>query len=1175
MDHDEASDGDGNAHQNEIADDPSLRGNSKESTSKSVANDDGEDDEANNSTMDDEAMDVDDNNDASGVEEEGNNVNVSADDAAEASASSDVEQGNISRAPSAADAPGGDGDEASEAEQQQASDIDAADTMQSDQDDPDEPSNGVQQAEAKPVGESIGSSEAIQPTKQPGSTEAQRSSNPPGTSLSEEQGSPKQGPDTSIDVDDTDMQSDKASSADVQSDSGDKPPPGPDSKRAPLENAYGPFIHPEDTSLEDARERLHTALEQTRLLRESFSEQAYERYRCVIKPAPDSLDEILEPILANPKKAGEELQKKSEAIQVEKDLEKKQAQKAGIGPEELAYFGEGLHLVVLPEDEVDETEIDLSVFPTRGPIDPETGELVEDLKAAFANQTEQVFDRIRRIRAIRMGGDITDVLKKQAAVKQLARNMAHESSKSESFTPGYAGAAAAAAPVAPPPSSSPAPSMDSDVASDAIYQKGPLQHLLTLAPDAEGARPDGSYTAVQSALIARGVGLHETKRDLRINPQHQRMIQPNYFSPTTAHQFLPPLLRPNDLFRLQAADARREGVNVRSTARDSIKSVVEDICLPGGSGVRNSLDKERSALEIGLLRRMHDATINNHGAHVAPSVAAKATIESLHPGSETGDFDPLLAFSVMNAVGLVRKKESKEQSQENGTPQVAQNPEGSAYVQALGLESLSGLDSVSKFFNNNTAVVNGKKRSRSDDNDETNDAKRSKPESNVKTGNGAKKDEEVCQLRGGGGQDDASESKETEEAKKKDKGASKSSSNTVSQIRDPPGFRNPYANLQPGINPDPYNTAALAHQFNMPIGTSLSNFYIQQNQLKARTDVLAQHAQLSASLGLLPGQMNMLQEQDLARLMLLQDHHHAAAASRYQAALSSFGPQNSFVFAGSALNQSTLPAFHANQQSGINAQMLQRKRSSSLSEKLMNNNNVAKIDAGQASDIARSASAPPSPHSPAAVLSRRNSSESPICERSFALPVPPKGLQQGIADLIVHAKFHEAHSLYSARGKTDNSYALLVKFLLSLGAAVPIPKEYIKEALVKKLSASNYQLRLHEFVGSSSSSSTSRDVIVAIISIWLWAEHKDCLKHVRQNEGDSSYSWLVNMALDKSLSALAMFFDSRPSGKMGHQFGLAKETDDEQVAAIASKSLADEVFVDHRSVRIFFTFYMW
>ena len=1168
MDHDEASDSDGNAHQNEIADDPSLRGNSTESTSKSVANDDGEDDEANNSTMDeddgqeDESMDVDDDNDASGVDDEDNSVDASAEDAAEASASSDVEQGNITHAPSADDAPDGDGDEASEAEQQQPSDVDAADTMQSDQDDPDEPSNGEQQADAKPVGESVGSSEAIQPTKQPESTEAKQSSNPPGTSLSEEQGSPKQGPDTSIDADDTDMQSDKASSADVQSDSGDKPPPGPDSKRAPLENAYGPFIHPEDTCLEDARERLHTALEQTRLLRESFSEQAYERYRCVIKPAPDSLEEILDPILANPKKAGEELQKKSEAIQVEKDLEKKQAQKAGIGPEELAYFGEGLHLVVLPEDEVDEAEIDLTVFPTRGPIDPETGELVEDLKAAFANQTDQVFDRIRRIRAIRMGGDITDVLKKQAAVKQLTRNMAQESSKAESFTPGYA-AAAAAAPVAPPPSSSPAPSMDSDVGSDAIYQKGPLQHLLTLAPDAEGSRPDGSYTAVQSALIARGVGLHETKRDLRINPQHQRMIQPNYFSPETAHQFLPPLLRPNDLFRLQAADARREGVNVRSTARDSIKSVVEDICLPGGSGVRKSLDKERSALEIGLLRRMHDATINSNGAQVAPSVAAKATIESLHPGSETGDFDPLLAFSVMNAVGLVRKKESKEQSQENGTPQVAQNPEGSAYMQALGLESLSGLDTVSKFFNSNTTVVNGKKRSRSDDNDETNNAKRSQPESDVKTDNGSKKDEEVCQIRGGGGQDDASESKESEEAKKQDKGMI----STVSQIRDPPGFRNPYATHQLGVHPDPFNTAALAHQFNMPIGTSLSDFYIQ-NQLKARTDALAQHAQLSASLGLLPGQMNMLQEQDLARLMLLQDHHNAAAASRYQAALSTFGPQNPFGFAGSSLTQSTLPAFHANQQSGMNLQILQRKRSSSLSEKLINNNGVAKIDVGQASDITRAASAPPSPHSPATGLSRRNSSESPICERSFAMPVPPKGLQKGIADLIVHAKFHEAHSLY--KGKTDNSDAVLVKFLLSLGAAVPIPKEYIKEALVKKLSSSNYQLRLHEFVGSSSSASTSRDVIVAIISIWLWAEHKDCLKHVivdsGQNEGDSSYSWLVNMAIDKSLSALATFFDSRPSG-MG-QFGLAKETDDEEVAAIASKSLADEVFVDHRSVRI-------
>jgi hypothetical protein len=53
---------------------------------------------------------------------------------------------------------------------------------------------------------------------------------------------------------------------------------------------------------------------------------------------------------------------------------------------------------------------------------------------------------------------------------------------------------------------------------------------------------------------------------------------------------------------------------------------------------------------------------------------------------------------------------------------------------------------------------------------------------------------------------------------------------------------------------------------------------------------------------------------------------------------------------------------------------------------------------------------------------------------------------------------------------------ILVEFLLSLGAAIPIPQDLIAVPLVKKLGSSNYQLRLHEFAGSSSSATASREV---------------------------------------------------------------------------------------------------
>jgi hypothetical protein len=97
-----------------------------------------------------------------------------------------------------------------------------------------------------------------------------------------------------------------------------------------------------------------------------------------------------------------------------------------------------------------------------------------------------------------------------------------------------------------------------------------------------------------------------------------------------------------------------------------------------------------------------------------------------------------------------------------------------------------------------------------------------------------------------------------------------------------------------------------------------------------------------------------------------------------------------------------------------------------------------------------------------------------IPELNFALPTPPMGLDKEIADLIAHAKFHEAHSL--SQSKADKSELILVEFLLSLGAAIPIPQDLIAVPLVKKLGSSNYQLRLHEFAGSSSSATASREV---------------------------------------------------------------------------------------------------
>jgi hypothetical protein len=930
------------------------------------------------------------------------------------------------------------------------------------------------------------------------------------TSESEANGSPRQlfgeqsplfehGQEMSIDEDDDDdddgeededddILSDKASSFDAQSDS-DAPHDESTSsqisdERAPLENAYAPFINPTDTCLADARERIHVALEQTRLLGASFTEQAYERYRCVMKPVPESLEEIIEPILTDPDQAVAALLEQGNVMKVEKDMEKRQAQQAGIGLEDVAYFGEGLHLVVLPEDNVDESDLDIAQYPHRGPTNPETGERVEEISASAAASTEQVFDRIRRIRAMRLGNDTGAGIPQDAAATHLKRNLSQDHQISnEPFPSGYAETLYL--------SSSPAQSMDSSAGDNPKHPRSSLQHLLTLAPDAEGVRPDGSFTAVRSALTARGVGMHEMRHDFRINPLHQRMLQPNYFPPTLSIKFLPPLLGPNQLRRLKAADARREGVEDRSGARESIRSVVEEIfAAAGGSGaesagkfvnkddgkiddsrcggvgegyfgLRKFLHEERSASEMSLFRRMHSTKPQSHIPVQTSSTSNASTDldwdkidlgeEKLRPSTESGDVDPILAFSVMNAVGLVRNNSSNVK---NRLPAPSLTTE-TGEAKALGLDSLSGLASVSDFFQTLSPSNDRETCPLPDTNGVMNDAK-----TDTSNNNGDINDE-VCLIRGGGGQKDLS--------------------TIVPQI-----MRN-----EPDGNEENY--------------VSTSTKALESINSAARVGASAQHPQLIASLRIIPSQTNVIGLEQEAAIAIIPDIHQNAVQATaaqvvtspsealYGTSLSSINPQNPCDFVASSPFQvhsnktqsiSSLPAFRAKQPMPTSTS--QREKPSSLLDNTSctaTTKNIYILEPNGA-EIESPAVASP----PLATLDMTDTTmngppkrivshcEDFITAQSFAIPTPPEGLHQDIADLIALAKFHDAHSL--SRTKSDEAETLLVKFLLSLSTAIPISKEFIADQLIRQLGSANYLSRLNGFVGCSSSATASRNVSV-------------------------------------------------------------------------------------------------
>lgn len=200
-------------------------------------------------------------------------------------------------------------------------------------------------------------------------------------------------------------------------------------QRAPLVDSYAPYIIASDTTLEDARDRLRIAIEQTRQLRAAFTDRVYSKYRVPLLP-PSSMESILTRILSDPKTAQARIERQIRARQTEKEIEKREASKlndelavavenaAAAGgssesspnpaaamnaenAEQLMYVSAGLSTVILPERDAAKDNIDMSMYPERAPINPETGHRVRGISAAAATAGEVILDRTRKAAAMR------------------------------------------------------------------------------------------------------------------------------------------------------------------------------------------------------------------------------------------------------------------------------------------------------------------------------------------------------------------------------------------------------------------------------------------------------------------------------------------------------------------------------------------------------------------------------------------------------------------------------------------------------------------------------------------------------------------------------------------------------------------------------------------------------
>jgi hypothetical protein len=203
-----------------------------------------------------------------------------------------------------------------------------------------------------------------------------------------------------------------------------------------------------------------------------------------------------------------------------------------------------------------------------------------------------------------------------------------------------------------------------------------VQTLLSLSPSGEELRTDGKLSAATLALMERGVGTqgqntkaHQHQRYRHPHPDSQggrrRSLQSSSSSnkqdqllhPAYTALTLPPLptskeRRTRKRLPQVVTDPNRMG---SQRAKKAIQNVLEQFNenSPRDDATR-PIKRRRRMSEISFLHGIQDFNTNGESSKVA--AADKKTTEPTSSSSSTklGDMDPMLAFHVMQAVGLIQ-----------------------------------------------------------------------------------------------------------------------------------------------------------------------------------------------------------------------------------------------------------------------------------------------------------------------------------------------------------------------------------------------------------------------------------------------------------------------------------------------------------------------------------------
>jgi len=201
---------------------------------------------------------------------------------------------------------------------------------------------------------------------------------------------------------------------------------------------------------------------------------------------------------------------------------------------------------------------------------------------------------------------------------------------------------------------------------------------------------------------------------------------------------------------------------------------------------------------------------------------------------------------------------------------------------------------------------------------------------------------------------------------------------------------------------------------------------------------------------------------------------------------------------------------------------------------------------------------------------------------SFFEPKRPSTLEAVQADLIVTGRFNEAvASMSDNESKCD-----AVEFVAAVGSAVPIPKALVLGPLKDKLNTPGFRSSNN---GGSGTPIVPRDLVVAVILVWLWANHEDCFQQAFKKSGrtdvDPGCKWLIQAAVETAVRALALeiaesiakgegpFADSMRRGQYKMPSTSSIETDSTKkleihTATIVNKALNAEFRIDSRVDRV-------